>query len=159
MHHKDAFKVMGLTGQVNPEIIKQTYRKLCSEYHPDRNEAGLEIMKMINVAYDTIKDYQGMADIEEQAKNYGSEVFAALNAISSLHLNIEICGSWVWVSGNTKDCRDVLKLHKFKWAPKKLMWYFRPEDFKSFSRGKFTIDEIREKYGSNSYANKQTKLN
>lgn len=51
MNQHDALKVLGLSGQVSPESIKLAYKKACSKYHPDRNPAGLEIMKMVNVAY------------------------------------------------------------------------------------------------------------
>lgn len=149
MNQYDALKVLGLAGEVTPEQIKLAYKKACSKFHPDRNPAGLEIMKMVNVAYETLKSYDGKATVTGVSAQYGDEVAEALNAIYGRGLFIEICGAWVWVSGNTKDHKDALKAAGFKWASKKLCWYFRPSDAKrSRSFGEYSMDSIRAKYGS-----------
>jgi hypothetical protein len=149
MNQYDALKVLGLSGEVSPEQIKQAYKKSCSKFHPDRNPSGLEIMKMINIAYEVLKNYNGTATVSCEAAQYGDEVAEALNLISNLGLIIEICGAWVWVSGNTKDHKEVLKMAGFKWASKKFCWYFRPSEVKrSRSFGSYSMDKIRDKYGS-----------
>lgn len=149
MNQYDALKVLGLSGEVTLEQIKSAYKKACSKYHPDRNPAGLEIMKMVNVAYEALKSYDGKSTVTGEAAKYGDEVAVALNAIIDLGLCIEICGAWVWVSGNTKDHKEALKLAGFKWASKKLCWYFRPSGAgRSRSFGQYSMESIREKYGS-----------
>ncbi|MFN7095305.1 MAG: J domain-containing protein [Burkholderiales bacterium] len=45
-------------GNITPADIKHAYRKACAIYHPDRNSAGLEMMKLVNKAYDIAKDYK-----------------------------------------------------------------------------------------------------
>lgn len=72
----------------------------------------------------------------------------AISKISNLGLTIEVCGSWVWVSGDTKPHKEALKESGFKWAPKKEMWHFRPSDHKSFNRGNWSMGKIREEHGS-----------
>ena len=149
MNQYDALKVLGLSGEVTSEQIKLSYKKACSKFHPDRNPAGLEIMKMINVAYEALKNYDGTATVSCEAAQYGDEVAQALNLISNFGLIIEICGAWVWVSGNTKDHKDELKTAGFKWASKKVCWYFRPSDVKrSRSFGSYSMEKIRATYGS-----------
>lgn len=149
MNQYDALKVLGLSGQVSQEDIKKAYKKACSKFHPDRNPAGLEIMKMINVAYEVLKNFDGVAHVTSDAASYGDEVANALNQICTLGLIIEVCGAWVWVSGNTKPHKDELKAAGFKWASKKECWYFRPADaLRSRSFGKYSMNAIREKYGS-----------
>ena len=123
MNQYDALKVLGLSGQISQDDIKKAYKKACSKFHPDRNPAGLEIMKMINVAYDALKAYDGQASITEDAAQYGDEMASALNAISGLNLSIEICGAWVWVTGDTRIHKDALKASGFKWASNA---YYRP---------------------------------
>ena len=121
------------------------------QYHPDRNPAGLEMMKVINSAYDALKDYQGdtIFKTDNVDFDYSEKLNEAINAIIDLSgLYLEICGSWLWVGGNTKEHKEALKANKFKWSPKKSKWYFRPDDFKSYNRGKFDMDQIREKHGS-----------
>lgn len=149
MSHKDALNILGLASSATFQDIKIAYRRACMAYHPDRNPAGLEMMKLINAAWACLSDFvPGSEKDAFDASSYGTELNAALNAIINLGLEIEICGSWVWVSGDTRPHREVLKASGFKWAPKKMMWNFRPPEWKSFSRGKFSMDDIRERHGS-----------
>jgi len=147
MNIYDAAKILGLTGSLNPEDTKAAYRAACKKYHPDINPVGEEMMKIINQAYDALKDYTG--EMRSEQTDYGDLLNDALNAISGLPaLVIEICGSWVWVTGETRAHKDTLKESGFKWAAKKKAWYFRPEEFSSCSKGTKSLEEIREKYGS-----------
>lgn len=155
MNQYDALKVLGLFGQVQPGQIKLAYKKACAQYHPDRNPAGLEMMKLINIAYDALKTFDGTISIGESASSYGEEVSTALNKIITLSLTIEICGAWIWVSGDTKPHKETLKSAGFAWAPKKQCWYFKPSDAKKTrSFGGFSMDRIRAKYGSEGVKNK-----
>lgn len=151
MRPVEALKVLGLQGTATYEEIKLAYRKMSSKYHPDRNPAGLEMMKLVNAAFNALTDYvAGSVQDEQEASpdDYSDELNTALNAIIDLGLTIEICGCWVWVSGDTRPHREVLKASGYRWAPKKLMWSFAPSESKSTSRGKFTMDDIRARHGS-----------
>lgn len=149
MNQYDALKVLGLSGQISQNDIKLAYKKACAKFHPDRNPAGLEIMKMVNVANDVLKAFDGSATVSEDAAQYGDEMASALNSISNFSFIIEICGAWVWVTGETKQYKEELKAAGFKWAPKKKCWYFKPADAKrSRSFGDYSMQAIREKYGS-----------
>lgn len=164
MNHNDALHILGLTmgNMTNAESIKYAYRRCCSQYHPDRNKAGLEMMKLVNAAYAALEDVINGAPFDKSAKrenlsgeeNYGEEINEALNKIINLGLEIEVCGSWIWVSGDTRPHKDVLKEAGFKWAPKKEMWHFRPNDYKSFNRGTWDMEKIRDKHGSHIIKNK-----
>jgi len=148
LHPNEAAKILGIsTGDINPESVKLAYRKACSKYHPDRNPAGLHMMQAINVAYDALRDFTG--HVQHTANNYDDSLNAALNVAVTLYgVNIEICGSWVWVTGDTKTNKDALKSAGFRWSGPKKAWYFRPDDFKSRSHGKWSLDDIRSSYGS-----------
>jgi len=147
MNNSDAAKILSLTGEINPEIVKAAYRKACTQYHPDKNPSGLEMMKAVNVAYSILKD------VIETSLNtdaeYGDNLNDAINAVIILDgLIVEVCGSWVWISGDTRPHKDAIKAAGYRWASKKKMWYFRPQDYKSKSRGKFSMDEVRGMHGS-----------
>lgn len=148
MTNNDALNILAITGDYDATIVKTAYRKACAKYHPDRNPAGLEMMKLVNEAYDTLKGTSGTAQNDGDLAGYGEDIFNALTKIIHLDIEFEICGAWVWLSGNTKEHKDLIKEAGFKWAPKKKMWYFRPSDYKSRGRGKFSIDEIRATHGS-----------
>lgn len=149
----DAAKLLNLSGDVTSKDIKKAYRAAALKYHPDKNPAGAEMMKIINAAFDVLKDYSGTIPANDEqttdAQNYGEAVNTALNAIIDLAgLTIEICGIWVWVAGDTFTHKAALKEAGFKYASKKKSWYFRPIEWSSSSRGSFSMDEIRDTYGS-----------
>ncbi len=54
----------------------------------------------------------------------------------------------MWVCGNSFKHNAVLIKTGFKLAYKKKRWYFRPDDWQSKGRGTFSMDEIRDTYGS-----------
>lgn len=151
MHIKDALSVLNIqTHPVTLDAIKIAYRRAAAKYHPDHNPAGLEMMKLINVAYETLKQAYSEDKIEYSAdiNDYGEAFNAALNAIMGLGLEIEVCGAWIWVSGVARPHKEVLKAAHYRWSPKKLRWYFRPEDYKSRNRSSWDMDKIRKVYGS-----------
>ena len=64
---------------------------------------------------------------------------------------VELCGEWIWVSGETKIVKEHLKSAGFSWSKPKCSWYWRPENLKKFKRFKheaWAMDVIRSKYGS-----------
>ena len=152
-----AAKVLGITGDITPELVKAAYRKAAMKYHPDRNPAGLVMMKAVNAAREALADFRGSLDHSEQAGQYGGDLNdAIIHLLHSIGLDLEICGAWLWVTGETKAHKDAIKAfetntgNKFRWHSKKLAWYFAPNDFKGRrrSRGNVDMDDIRERYGS-----------
>lgn len=147
MNIYDAAKILSLDGTITPEIAKFAYREACKKYHPDVNPAGEDMMKVVNAAYAVLKDYSGQ--VEDNQSEYGEQFNTALNSIITLTgLIVEICGVWIWVTGDTKTHKEALKQAGFKWASKKKAWHFRPDNHRSFSRGQASLEEIRAKYGS-----------
>ena len=146
MNKQEALSLLKITGEYTANSIKLSYRKLCSEYHPDRNPLGLHMMQLINSAYELVQGTSGSA--EEEEENFCENILIALRTVAELKLTIELCGTWIWVSGDTKPHKELFKFAGFKWAPKKCMWYYHSGERKSFSRGKYSIDDIRAMHGS-----------
>ncbi len=73
-----------------------------------------------------------------------------MNTLSGLTgIVYEVIGNWVWISGETKEHKDILKEMGCKWASKKKQWFYRPEEHKSrWNRKEHSIEEIREMYGT-----------
>lgn len=141
--------------------VKALYRSLCKEHHPDRG-GNLETMQAVNVEYAKavaiIARGEDLSpeEIDEEILN-AEQYQQAVNAIINLEgINIEICGGWIWVTGNTYQHREIFKQfrenigHKagFFYASKKVAWYFRSPEFKSVNRKALSLDQIRNKYGS-----------
>jgi curved DNA-binding protein CbpA len=141
MKMTDAASILGLSGTVSVSDIKKAYRVAALKYHPDKNPAGAEMMKIINAAFDVLKDFAELipCDDEENTQDYPEAVNTALNAIIGLDgISMEVCGAWV--SGETFKHKAVLKRAGFKFASKKKSWYFRPENWMSASRGSYSMD-------------------
>ncbi|NNM43746.1 MAG: J domain-containing protein [Chlamydiae bacterium] len=153
MTPNDALAILNIVvNPVTPEMITTAYRKAAMLYHPDRNPSSLEMMQLVNAAYDVLKDYTDVSHLEAKSQEYGEEVSRALNAICGLQgLEIEICGAWIWISGNTKEHKESLKAAGFRWGAAKKCWYFRPAEWKSKNRKPWSMNQIRDTYGSQSY--------
>ena len=154
----------------NREQLKNLYRDLCKKYHPDlnRDRDTTEDMKQINAEYEYLvqilpKDSKE-AEKQEKAKEEGS-IPKHNNTVSADELKVEmelqkriyklvtlegvvveICGTWIWLSGNTKEHKEVIKSLDFKWAKNKQMWYYGTTH--SHARRKYSMDEIRAMHGS-----------
>ncbi len=148
------------TGLTIETEIKIRYKELAKAHHPDLGGCA-EIMKEINNQYE--KCISGMYQKAGKSITEIDELLAKdtllrdkLNAIIALEgLMIEICGCWLWVTGETKIHKDILKACKFFWSNTKTAWYWRSEDKRTFSRGGKSLDEIRASHGSISIQNKQ----
>jgi len=135
------------------EEVKALYKKLAKQYHPDLG-GDTASMQEINkeYAFATAKAIKGANLSDEEAENEILSSEAYRKAIEQIiHLDgitIELVGYWLWVTGNTYPVRAALKTAGFLFAPKKVAWYFRTAEYKvSQSSGK-SLDEIRNKYGS-----------
>jgi hypothetical protein len=139
------------------EELKKEYRRLLFIHHPDKG-GNIEDVKVLNLEYEEMFKILNVtsknnADHEAMPDDF-KEV---INKIINLNVDIEICGSWIWVSGNTKEFKSELNEAGFWWANKKQMWYWHPEDEVSKSRKSKSIDEIREKYGSEKVSSSKKK--
>lgn len=130
------------------DSLKTKYKELVKKYHPDLGCNDLDAMKEINSEYDfllanlsQLHDKTVDTDLEQEFKDIILE-------LSKLDLVIEICGSWLWLHGDTKPMKEELKELGCYWAGKKKLWYWRPKDQKRRRSGNFTMSEIRAKYGS-----------
>ena len=132
------------------EELRKEYKRLVKANHPD-NGGSVEEIKIINVEYEICFRILEKNDSVSSNKYDMAEdamIREIINTIINLNVDIEICGSWVWVSGNTYGCKDDLKANGFHWASKKKLWYWHNPEEQTRSNGKTSMDDIRVKYGS-----------
>lgn len=141
-------------GCADLDSLKTRYRQLAREHHPDRG-GDLRTMQEINAEYEAafrlIRKGQGIPheQIDEDFE-IERDLMDKVRSISHLDgIAIEVCGRWIWVTGNTFPHKDALKAAAFSWASKKRCWFWRPDDAKCRrSRREITLDEIRQLHGS-----------
>jgi curved DNA-binding protein CbpA len=137
------------------EELKKTYRKLAFEHHPD-NGGDIEEMKIVNGEYSKLFDRLKNIHVNAQGEKYTKETNETpeqfIHIINELirfeGVQIEIIGSFIWVSGNTKPYKEQLKEMSFKWSSNKLSWYLAPEGYKRRNRQNYSLQDIRNMYGS-----------
>ncbi len=146
--------------------LKKAYRKLAAKLHPD-NGGSTEEMKKLNAEYDEmfkkVKNFRTSASGETyESKTETTETAAmfreVIEKIINLNVDIDICGSWVWVTGSTYEVKDILKAAGFRWANNKKAWYWHSPEDGSRNRKKMTLDEIKALHGCES-VKKKGKIN
>ncbi len=73
MDYTDYYKVLGVSKGADEKEIKQAYRKLARQYHPDRNpdnKAAEDKFKTINEAYEVIGDKDNRAKYDQLGSAY-----------------------------------------------------------------------------------------
>lgn len=139
------------------EELKQQYKKLALKHHPDLGGNTAD-MQQINSEYDILfeklKNTHSTAEgktytVSKETTETPEEFKNIINVLINLAgIKIELCGSWLWITGNTKEHKEVLKSLHFRWSKSKLAWYYHTEDYKKSSKKSYSLDEIRDLYGS-----------
>ena len=139
------------------EELKKEYKRLALLHHPDRG-GDTATMQDINAEYDSlfdgVKDFHKNKDGEtytkatEETASEWREVISRLLSLRMVGVDIEVIGSFLWVSGNTKPYREELKKMGMRWSQNKAAWYLSPPGYKRFSNREYSMDDIRTLYGS-----------
>lgn len=156
------------------EELRKQYKELLKKYHPDNPNGSTEATQEVNAEYDSLfkvlkdrherkseqtadtdkKSYEDMKyDFSEDEKL--REVLQSVIYLSDI--TIELCGCWLWISGNTYQHREELKEHGFKYASKKKQWYWHGESFRKKGTKTLSMDDIRSYYGSTEVQTEEVK--
>ena len=120
------------------EDVKQIYKKMARDLHPDCNPGKdttaefQEMSRQYEEAYNRLKNVHQNANGETYQKETQQTATEYANLINQLlhipGLMIELCGSWLWIGGNTREHKDALKTMGCRWSSNKKLWYWRHEE-------------------------------
>lgn len=137
------------------EDVKRTYKEWAKKLHPDNGGSEEEFKAMAaeyEKAFERLKSVHASKDggtYEEESQEVPEEFAGIINAcIAFENVKIEIIGSWVWLTGNTFVYKDIIKDLGFFWSKSKKAWYYTGETEKSFKRGHYSMDGVRQKWGT-----------
>ncbi|WP_298754829.1 J domain-containing protein [uncultured Arcobacter sp.] len=121
---------------------KKIYKNLAKKLHPDVG-GSTELFKILNEVYNYILEngvnFSEDSEFDLELEKVISQILHYENII------IEVVGSWIWLQGNTRAIKEVLKDLGFKWASKKKMWYYG--EMKGRNPKQKSMDDIKAKYG------------
>ena len=151
------------------EEVKQEYKKLARELHPDNNtdrdttKDFQEMQREFEKAFEILKNKHKNAEGERYEKattETAAEFIDLINRLMNIKdIIVELCGSWLWVTGNTMPAKEILKELGFRWSKTKKAWYYNREPFKFNKVAVYsTMDQIRETFGSMRYEREQEEL-
>jgi molecular chaperone DnaJ len=72
---KDFYKELGVSSDASDKAIKQAYRKLASELHPDKNPGGAERFKAVSEAYSVLSDDAKRKEYDETRRLFANGGF------------------------------------------------------------------------------------
>lgn len=140
------------------EEIKRQYRDLAIKNHPDMG-GSVEAMAEINAEFEHFKrtnyniheSAEGgvYTDERQEGPDKTTEDFVKIiEALLRMSIDVELVGSWIWLSGDTKPHREQLKAMGFRWSGQRLRWYLAPKDRKWHRHSSEDMDGLRARYGS-----------
>lgn len=140
--------------------LKAAYRRAAMQHHPDTGGDVAE-MQRINAEYEerfeALKAEQNAAaaaDPTGRAKattESAGDFVAIITALLRLDgLEVELCGRWLWIGGETRKHKEALKAAGCRWCSKKGLWswHYAEDGVHWRKKGTASMGEIRSKYGS-----------
>ena len=137
------------------EDVKRTYKEWAKKLHPDCGgdaEQFKEMSAEYERAFEELKTVHVNASGETYTKETNETAKQYSDIINSIihfeDVTIEIIGSWIWLTGNTLPYKEQIKAAGFWWSKTKRAWYYNGDDKKSYRRGHYNMNELRNKWGS-----------
>lgn len=150
------------------EELKKEYKRLVMLLHPDLNkykDTTKEFQEMQNeyeLKFEEVKNNFKNAEGEIYTKENNEDINEFKEIIEKIiHfelVEIEIIGNWLWLSGNTKKYKEEIKKLGFKWSNNKIAWYYHKEKYYKKSKVQYSLEELRERFGTNKIENEKQKV-
>lgn len=150
--------------------VRSEFRRLCLKLHPDKNpkeqaEHYTELFKEMTAEYEIFLEWfipKANAYNEQKAKQENKDYWTTFTFEQESEIGkmivklmqfkgiiIDVCGTWLWLSGDTKPYKDRLGKNGlgFKWANQKQKWHWTPYEWKKKNHKVLPMEKIYELYG------------
>lgn len=96
------------------------------------------------------KWFKGCETAEQESTTETAEEFMdIIRNLSGLSgIEVELCGSWLWISGNTYPVKGQLSAFGCRWSKGKKKWFWTKEQFTKARYKTPSMADIRRMYGS-----------
>lgn len=143
--------------------LKKAYKAAAMKHHPDMG-GDTATMQAINAEYEARFEVLKRSQNEQAAEDTTGRTRATTESAGDFikiinhllqmdGLEIELCGRWLWIGGNTKAHRAELRACGCHWSNSKQLWSWHfAEAGDKWHRGTKTMNQIRSKYGSTTFA-------
>jgi hypothetical protein len=143
------------------QAVKSEYRRLAKIHHPDVG-GDTATMQRINAEYharlaslngQTVKGDDGKDHTyyyRRETEQAVMDKIAELLKLQMPSVTIELLGTWIWVHGDTRPVKELLKAAGCRWHAKRVMWYWRPQAYRTQYSGA-SFDTLRRIYGSQTF--------
>lgn len=144
------------------EDLREQYKKLVFKHHPDKG-GKKEDFQNLQKEYDELFKRYGNVHrkkdgttytTEEPADGIADEFKDIINAIINFNVDIEICGSWVWVF-RAYEYKEELKKLNFFYCSGKKAWAWTENPTKNKHR--LSLEDIRRLHGSEKIKDREDK--
>ena len=142
------------------EELKKEYKIQAKKLHPDNggNEGAFKEMQAeFSTTWERLKNIHMNAEGETYSQETAETAGEYMDIIEILiHLDgveTEICGRWIWCSGETRQHKNTLKSLGFRFSRNKTAWYYHTGSYRRRHDRDYTLEDIRDMYGSQRYAN------
>lgn len=150
------------------EEAKQLYHELAKRLHPD-NGGDVEEFKKMQAEFSDLWNRVKSVHRNSEGAEYHSETNETASAYMKIvdivfrmkDVDLELCGTWLWATGSTYQYRETFRDLGFRWSKSKRAWYYSPEGFTGRRKGYYSLNEIRQTYGSEKFqrASQKTSAN
>jgi hypothetical protein len=145
--------------RLNIQNLRSAFRRLCLLLHPDKGGDRIEFGEM-KKEYDNL--IKGACSVEgERARATGKRAAYTYEGekafmekvqdfLNIAGVTVEICGSWLWLSGKTFISKDRIKALGAKWSTSKKRWFWSCYMSANKPRRSMyrSMAEVRNAYGS-----------
>jgi len=136
---------------------KKLFKDLARKLHPDKNptnpQATAQFQAMLNEFHSfkpSKEKFKGESD-QWNGETYSAIIIQLMNIEG---IEITVCGSWIWLEGDTKPVKDKIKavdcgeFMKRGFSGNKGQWYFSPKGYRKRSGKQHSFDDIKGYFGA-----------